>query len=81
MKKNTEILLAKFTSVFTKFLGKIPVINENYADIDELLTIKGVCKLLQNINIKKAMGPDLIPNIILKNCANVLASGLANHFQ
>ena len=33
-------------------------------------------KLLKNINIHKAMGPDGIPNILLKTCAEELSFGL-----
>jgi hypothetical protein len=47
------------------------------------LTIKpdGVLKLLKDININKAKGPDILPNIILKNCANELANGLSCIFH
>ena len=40
------------------------------------ISIAGVEKLLSNININKAAGPDLIPNIVLKECATDLAPGL-----
>ena len=41
----------------------------------------GVFKLLRNIDIKKAIGPDCIPNIILKCCAEELAPGLTDIFN
>ena len=41
----------------------------------------GVMKLLKNINIHKAMGPDGIPNILLKTCAEELSFGLSAIFQ
>jgi hypothetical protein len=34
---------------------------------------QGVFKLLKDINPSKAMGPDQIPNIVLKTCAKTLA--------
>ena len=41
----------------------------------------GVEKLLQKINTSKAIGPDNISNMILKNCAKQLAPGLSAIFQ
>ena len=41
----------------------------------------GVEKLLDNINIHKASGPDKIPNIILKTCSKEISPALANIFQ
>ena len=37
--------------------------------------------LLRNINISKAAGPDQIPNVILKECAEELSPGIAKLFQ
>ena len=37
-------------------------------------------KLLKNINTKKACGPDMISNIVLKECANELAPVLSHIF-
>ena len=60
-----------------KFNGKsIPSIP------DLSVTVKGVEKLLQDpIVWSKAMGPDQIPNIILKTCAKELAPAIAEIFQ
>ena len=81
-KAKTEILVSQFRSVFTKSISKLPFISQNYPNIDELtVTSDGVCKLLQDININKAMGPDLIPNKILKSCAYELSFGLATIFN
>ena len=41
----------------------------------------GVCKLLKAINPHKACGPDQIPNLILKNCADTLVPALRGIFQ
>jgi hypothetical protein len=38
-------------------------------------------KQLKNINTSKAIGPDTIPSIFLKNCANELVDGLSDIFQ
>ena len=45
------------------------------------ISIEGVEKLLDNINIHKASGPDKIPNIILKTCSKEISPALANIFQ
>ena len=42
---------------------------------------EGVLKILKNINIHKAMGPDGIPNILLKTFAEEIAYGLSAIFQ
>jgi hypothetical protein len=45
------------------------------------ITVEVVEKLLKTTNPSKAMGPDRIPNIILKTCAEELAPCLKNIFQ
>ena len=45
------------------------------------VTEQGVLKLLQHINTNKAIGPDNIPNQILKECAKELAPGITCIFQ
>jgi hypothetical protein len=42
------------------------------------ITIEGVEKLLKNTNTSKATGPDRIPSIILKTCAEEVAPCLGN---
>ena len=42
---------------------------------------KGVLKILKNIKIHKAMGPDGIPNILLKTCAEEISYVLSAIFQ
>ena len=48
----------------------LPIISHpKYTNIENITTsIEWVDKLLDNINIHKACGPDKIPNIILKTC-------------
>ena len=53
-----------------------------YPNIENItISIEGVEKLLDNINIHKAIGPDKIPNIILKTCYKEISPALANIFQ
>ena len=56
--------------------------DSTYPPIPDLKTERhGVEKLLQKINVAKAVGPDNIPNHFLKECAAKLAEGLACIFQ
>ena len=41
----------------------------------------GVLKLLKRLDVHKAMGPEGIPNIVLKNCADEILQGLRTVFQ
>ena len=41
---------------------------------------KGVEKLLLNLTISKALGPDDTPNIVLKTCASELSTDLSTIF-
>ena len=45
------------------------------------ISIEGVEKLLDKINIHKASGPDKVQNIILKTCSKEISPALANIFQ
>ena len=38
-------------------------------------------KLLKRLDVHKAMSPDGIPNIVLKNCADEISQGLCTIFQ
>ena len=70
----SEILNKQFQSVFTKksttatrFFGN------KYPSIGKLsITLKGVQKLLEKINISKAAGPDLIPGRMLNMLAPIV---------
>ena len=72
----SEILNKKFQSVVTKksTTATPRLFSNNYQSIGNLsITLKGVQKLLEKINISKAAGPDLIPGRKL----NMLAPELA----
>ena len=73
----SEILNKQFQSVFTKkSTTATPRLfgNKYYPSIGNLsITLKGVQKLLEKIDISKAAGPDLIPGSML----NMLAPELA----
>ena len=83
-KDKAQILVEQFRSVFTK-MGTcvLPVLPRIFKHELTELDIKtpGVEKLLQKINTSKAIGPDNISNMILKNCAKQLAPGLSAIFQ
>ena len=72
----SEILNKQFQSVFTKksTTATPRLFGNKYPSIGNLsITLKGVQKLLEKINISKAAGPDLIPGRML----NMLAPELA----
>jgi hypothetical protein len=84
-KEKAEILSNQFKPVFTK-----PRPNISTTVLPQLagstiqnlkITVEEVEKLLKNTNSSKAMGPDRIPNIILKTCAEELVPCLRNIFQ
>ena len=84
-KSKANILIKHFVSVFTKYsdntapeIGK----HRNTQSAPQLfIDRKGVVKILKNIYIHKAMGPDGIPNILLKTCAEEISYGLSAIFQ
>ena len=84
-KTKAELLNHKFKSVFTMDddTDHLPTMSHpKYPNIENItISIEGVEKLLDNINIHKASGPDKIPNIILKTCSNEISPALANIFQ
>ena len=72
----SEILNKQFQSVFTKksTTATSRLFGNKYPSIGNLsITLKGVQKMLEKINISKAAGPDLIPGRML----NMLAPELA----
>ena len=72
----SEILNKQFQSVFTKknTTATPRLFGNKYPSIGNLsITLKGVQKLLEKVNISKAAGPDLIPARML----NMLAPKLA----
>ena len=67
----SEIWNKLFQSVFTK--KKAPQLLLDYSAINtHQSTLKGVQKLLENINISKAAGPDLIPGRRLNMLAPIV---------
>ena len=74
------ILNKQFVSVFTREeVTDIPKLHgPNYPDITDLgISTEGVEKLLSNLNVSKASGPDLIPCRLLKGLAAEIAPILA----
>ena len=85
-KDKAQILVEQFQSVFTKHDDTISLLPEvkkkARRPIPPLnITVKGVEKLLKNINTSKANGPDNISNIMLKTCATQIAPALQTIFQ
>ena len=83
-KGRAEILVDQFLSVFTKEDSRdLPEVSSRVADDIPHLTIgeDGVVKLLCNIKISKAPGPDGHPNRILQECAAEIAPAITAIFQ
>ena len=83
-KNKAEILLHQFSSVFTRIKkGILPEVKKYVKEPLTHITITepGVAKLLRNIKVNKASGPDNIPNIVLKECATELSPAVACLFQ
>jgi len=80
-----RLLNKQFKSVQTKQdpNSSIPSLEgEAYPDIDDLyISESGVEKLLKNINVNKASGPDAIPNQLLKHLATEISSVLTIIFR
>jgi hypothetical protein len=83
-KEKASILSDQFTSVFSRENSDdIPhLYGPNYRSINSLsVEIKGVAKLLKDLNPSKAAGPDRITCRVLKELASELAPILAAFFQ
>ena len=84
-KTKADLLNHKFKSVFTMDddTDHLPTTSHpKYPNIEDItISIEGVEKLIDNINIHKASGPDKIPNIIPKTCSMEISPALANIFQ
>ena len=78
-----ELLLNEFSSVFTKEeVTSIPWLGPARAKIPALtINSEGVPKLLTTLKPHKAAGPDRLPNIVLKELADVLAPPLTALFN
>ena len=84
-KSKAELLLKQFSSVFTieNKDDPLPTLNSNkFPSINNLvIDERGVLKLINNLNVNKAVGPDGIPNKFLKACAKEVAPVLTNIFR
>ena len=82
-KSKSNILLDQFKSVFTKpDKSPLPHLKSPPVQIDQIkICKKGVTKLLKDIKPSKAPGPDAIPNIVLKTCAENISPSLSLIFQ
>ena len=71
--KIAEILNNQFASVFSKDDGVSPeVLGPKGSDIKDIIFTKnGIKKLLSDINLKKACGPDNVSARILHECAEI----------
>ena len=79
-----EILNSQFQSVFTtEDVTSIPRKGASkHPDIENInVTEAGVKKLLLNLNVNKATGPDMIPAFILKTAADEITPLLTKMFQ
>ena len=83
-KSKAEVLSKQFQGVFTKedlaSFPSLPPCNVPIMD-DIIITSEGVQKLLNNLNAKKANGPDMIPTRVLKEAAIELAPVIAFIFN
>ena len=83
-KSKADILVEQFQSVLTKLTDSIMpnMSNRTIPKMDEIvIDSKGVEKLLSNLKTSKSVGPDTIPNLVLKSCARELSVGLSTIFQ
>ena len=83
-KGRAEILVDQFVSVFTKDVGRdLPdVSNQVENDIPQLsIGEEGVFKLLHNIKVDKAAGPDELPSRVLQECASEITPAVTAIFQ
>ena len=84
-KTKAELIGHQFKSIFTMDddTDHLPTMSHpKYHNIENIaISIEGVEKLIDNINIHKPSGPDKIPNIILNTCSKEISPALANIFQ
>ena len=77
-----ELINSQFKSVFTMKDGTDhlqTMSHPKYPNIEDMtISIEGVEKIQDNINIHKASWPDKIPNIIHKTCSKDIYPALAN---
>ena len=79
-----NILNEQFCSVFTdEDVSSIPTLGQSpHPDMPDIqVTVKGVVKLLKNLNPRKAAGPNKIPCRLLKTVAEEIAPALTLLFN
>ena len=82
-KTKAEILLRQFKSVFTQDNDTpLPDITQTSPIINDIeITHIGIAKLLRDLKPHKAPGPDAIPNLVLKTCAESISKSLCTIYQ
>ena len=83
-KGRAEILVDQFVLVFSKDVGQdLPDVSNRVENDIPLLSIEeeGVFKLLHNIKVDKAAGPDELPNRVLQECASEIKPVITAIFQ
>ena len=82
-KKKANLLSEQCKSVFTQEgLENLPSLSQAVPNITQLnFDTVGIAKLLSNLNVKKAAGPDQIPCWVLKNAAQEIAPFLQRFFS
>ena len=83
-KEKADILNKQFCSVFTPSDGETtsqPNTTDHPIMPDIVINVNGVEKLLTNLNVKKAAGPDGIPPRLLKMVAKEISPALTKLFQ
>lgn len=81
--EQAQCLNEQFCSVFSReSTNQIPFLRNMTSRMLPIeITVKGVAKLLSQLNTNKSLGPDGISPHILKQCSNELAPILANLFN
>ncbi len=82
--RKADILNRQFKSAFTQEpVGDLPTLRgESYPSMPNInITCAGVQKLLSQLNPHKAMGPDKIPPLVLKELSHTIAPILTSIFR
>ena len=81
--EKANVLSNQFKKVFTREnTSNIPQIQQKFPEMEAIIIkVNGVEKLLSNLNINKAMGPDELHTRILKEYATLLAPVITILFQ
>ena len=81
--KKANVLSSQFKKVFTREnTSNIPQMQQKFPEMEAIgIAVHGVEKLLSNLNINKAMGPDKLHTWILKEYATILAPIITILFQ